>query len=147
MDSISTPGTFLRKTGQSRFFLLRGGRKSFSLHERYMFHIVLASLRAIYSTSSSPFRNHASHHGLVSKITLRESVILLTARWTGLEPATSRVTGGCSNQIELPPHIISYCGTQVDTSIAVLSRFGNVNLLIITSSQTGYNYGIMAEIK
>ena len=24
------------------------------------------------------------------------------ARQTGLEPATSRVTGGCSNQIELP---------------------------------------------
>ncbi len=27
----------------------------------------------------------------------------ITARWTGLEPAASRVTGECSNQIELPP--------------------------------------------
>ena len=29
---------------------------------------------------------------------------LFYARLTGLEPATSRVTGGCSNQVELPPH-------------------------------------------
>ncbi len=28
------------------------------------------------------------------------------AGWTGLEPATSAVTGRCSNQVELPAHDI-----------------------------------------
>ena len=37
----------------------------------------------------------------------KKPLSIVLARWTGLEPATSRVTGECSNQIELPPQLFN----------------------------------------
>lgn len=55
--------------------------ESFSLHERYRFHIVLATLRAIYSTSSSPLRKLT-----LSPRTIKAPKGFYFVRGRGLEP-------------------------------------------------------------
>ena len=77
----------------------------------------------------------------------RRSGGFLCARRTGLEPATSRVTGECSNQIELPPQVICLLTTaQVIESIARLYIFCNINYLsswvILLSCFDSYEYDI-----
>ena len=91
--------------------------------ERYTFS---AGCQYFWQNPRQPFqvlsRRHASAPPLVTQNSTLTDTVLLTARWTGLEPATSRVTGGCSNQIELPPqvNIQATYGAQVGESIAVL---------------------------